>query len=109
MRSVSEADWKVLRRVKPAALERLCQRILAESVEVASSSSGSAHERYLKLFELIRQRDKELAHAFNDMRRSTAIYTIISICRMGLLTDEEFAQFSEGTRAVVRGALGDDE
>ena len=29
-RFIAEADWKVLRRVHPLALERYCERVLAE-------------------------------------------------------------------------------
>ena len=104
--AISEADWKVLRRLQPVALERLCQRILAESVEVASSGSGSAHERYLKLFDLVKQRNKELAQTFDDVRRSRAIFTLLGVCRMGLLTDGELGEFSVEARAAVRRALG---
>lgn len=107
--SISEADWKILRRLRPVALERLCQRILAESVEAASSGSGSAHDRYLKLFELIQERNTELAYAFDDVRRSTAIFTLIGVYRMGLLSDEEFGQFSIEARTAVRRALGSRE
>jgi hypothetical protein len=30
MREIEEPDWKVLRRVHPLALERFCERVLAE-------------------------------------------------------------------------------
>lgn len=103
--SFREADWKRLRRLKPLALERLCSRMLKEFVTVVSSDTGSAHERYLKLYELVQQRDRELASTFNDMRRTTAHYILVDFCRMGLLTDEEFDEFSPETRQAVLRAL----
>lgn len=103
---MSEADWRTLRRLQPVALERLCERILAECVEVASGGGDSAHGRYLKLFDLVRLRNKELAHAFDDVRRSTAILTLIGMYRMGLLADEEFGEFSAEARAAVERTAG---
>lgn len=106
---VSEADWKTLRRLKPLVLERLCESILSECVGLASSRNGSAHERYLELFKLIRQRDEELGVAFDDMRRSTAIFSLIAMYRMGLLIPSEFSQFSSEARKSVLHALGQNE
>jgi hypothetical protein len=103
--SISESDWKILRQLRPVALDRLCQRILSECVQVASAGSGSAHERYLELFKLIENRDEELGLAFDNPRRSTGMLALIAIHRMGLLTEVEFGQFSREARETVLRAL----
>jgi hypothetical protein len=46
---ISEADWKVFRRLRPIALERFCERVLSEIGQTASESGKGAHERYLAL------------------------------------------------------------
>jgi hypothetical protein len=96
-----EADWKVLRSVKDAALNRLCERILEECRGVMDDLSLTPHQRYLKLFELIQDRDDDIANAFNDMRRSRALNRISWIKYLDLLTDEEWERFSPRTRETA--------
>lgn len=105
MMHIRESDWKVLRRLKPVALDRFCERTLAECVEVATGGGDSAHERYLALYRLVHERDKELARAFNDLRRSTAINALIAMTNLDLLTASELAEFSGETRDIVQGVL----
>jgi len=45
-----------------------------------------------------RSQDKQLANAFIDFRRSTAVVQLGIILRMKLLTDEDLSLFSEQTR-----------
>jgi len=93
-REISEADWKVLRQLHAIALERFCQRVLSEIENVASQPGKSAHDRYLQIFKVIKQRDDELARWFDGLRRSRAMLQLIGIRSLGLLTPEELARFS---------------
>jgi hypothetical protein len=102
-----EADWKVLRSVKEAALNRLCERILDECRRVMDDASRSAHQRYLKMFELVQTRDDDIANAFNDMRRSRAIRSISWMRYLKLLTDDEWERFSPRTRELAQFLAGE--
>jgi len=93
-----ESDWKVLRDVKPAALDRYCERVMDECRKVMDDGSGSAHERYLRLFKLMEDRNGKLAMAFDDMRRSRALERISWMKYLDLFTDEEWERFSPKTR-----------
>src|SRR5690242_9014043 len=97
-----EADWKILRQLHPIALERFCQRVLSEVGRIASDAEKGAHSRYLEAYDLIRHRHKEMANAFDDLRRSTGLMRLAWIRSFGLLTEEEFASFSPETRQVVQ-------
>jgi methionyl-tRNA synthetase len=97
-RDFPESDWKVLRSVKQDALNRLCERIMDECRRVMDDGSLSAHQRYLKLFKLIQDRDEDVANAFNDMRRSRAVQQISWMRYLNLFTDEEWERFSPDTR-----------
>src|SRR5437763_5571116 len=101
-RGISESDWKLFRRLRPLALDRFCQRVLAEVGRLAADAGKGSHERYLAVFELLRRRDEELAAGFNDPRRSTALVQLARIRAEGLVTEEEFARFSPETRASVQ-------
>jgi hypothetical protein len=43
-REISERDWKLLRDLKPIALERFCDRVLAELAGVAGARDKSSHD-----------------------------------------------------------------
>ena len=94
MRDISETDWKTFKRLRERALERFSQRILDESQAIYSDTSTSAHARYLRLYQLMQQRDRELASAFDDPRRSTATLCFRQMRYLGLVTDEELAELS---------------
>jgi hypothetical protein len=100
--AIREPDWKVFRQLRSLALERFCQRVLSEVGRLASDTSKTGHERYLAVFRLIERRDRELAEAFDDARRSTALRQLACIQAHGLLTDDEMARFSPEAREAVR-------
>jgi hypothetical protein len=102
MRQISESDWKKFRQLHPLALERFCERVLSEVGPLAAASGKNAHERYLAVYQLIHKRNKELAQAFDDFRRSTALHQLALLRSWGLVTDEEFARFSFETQNVVQ-------
>ena len=101
MSDFPERDWKLLRELKPVALERLCEKILRDAAEIAKATGSSKHQSYLKLWGMIQDQNEVVAQAFDDHRRSTALLKILEIHRQGLLTDEEFARFSEETQKRV--------
>lgn len=101
-RDFPEPDWKTLSRLKPLALERLCQRILQEAGSILDrTQEGGHHRAYLDLYRHIHERDKVVSDCFNDWKRSQALEILINWKLEGLLTDEEFAAFSSETRAIV--------
>ena len=55
MREIKESDWKIFRQLHPVAVERYCQRVLDESERLRGDTSQSAHERYLAIYQLLRQ------------------------------------------------------
>jgi hypothetical protein len=98
---IPESDWSILRDLKTLALDRYCQRLLAEVEQIITTTTASHHEKFLKVFRLIIERNKELGHAFDDIRRSNALVKLIAIRSHGLLTDEEFSRFTSETREAV--------
>ena len=105
MKSIPEPDWKVLRELAPALRDRYCERAMTEIARAASEGEGSAHERYLTLYELVRKSDKRLGRAFDDLRRSNALLKLALMHAYGLLTPEEFRRFGAETRSVVQGVV----
>jgi hypothetical protein len=100
--NIPESDWRHFKRLHPLLLERFCQRTLEELAAVLRAGEGSAHDRYCRAYALLAQRDKALARAFDDLRRSTAVMQLVIMRTMGLLGDEELKVFSERTQQAVR-------
>jgi hypothetical protein len=109
--NIPEADWRHFKRVHQVLMERFCQRTLDDLRVMLRATEGSAHEQYRRAYELLQDRDEELARAFDDFRRSTAIMQLAIMRRMGLLGDDELSVFSEQTQQTVRGvdSLGSSE
>jgi hypothetical protein len=107
MSGIPEADWKVFRSLHPIWIERFCKRVNGELLRVLSDDSRDPYEQYLAAYKLIHKRDKELASAFDDFRRSTAVFQIAIIRKLGVITDEELGRFSESTRASLQHFRGE--
>jgi len=101
--NIPESDWRHFKRVHQVLLERFCQRTLDDLGAMLRARERSAHEQYRRAYELLVDRDEELARAFDDFRRSTAVMQLAIMRRMGLLSDDELSVFSEQTQKVVRG------
>ena len=99
--SIKESDWKALRKLHETALERFCERVLVECRELSADRSVNAHERYLLLFEFLRDRNEDIARAFDDMRRSRAVERLVAMLDLGVVTDEELREFSPEMRREV--------
>jgi len=98
---IPERDWKLLSQLTPVALERFCARVLAEAARITAAPGKTSHERYLKLYKLMEKQDRDLAFAFNDHRRSTALIKTARLHALGLLTEGELGAFTEETRETV--------
>jgi len=96
-----ERDWKIFREVREVALERLCERALGDAKAVVEDATKTHHQRFLELFDLLVERNRDVARGFDDLRRSTMLPQLAFILRLGLLEADEFGRFSSGTREMV--------
>lgn len=96
-----ERDRKELRRVHGLAVDRYCARLLNDLRLLIHDPSVTAHERYLQATRLLRERTREMAHAFDDMRRSTAMHRFAAIVALDVLTPEELEHFSPRVRSMA--------
>jgi hypothetical protein len=96
-----ERDWKQWRTLSAGALERFCARILKEAAAFAADT-GSAHSRYLELFQLIRERNQEMARVFDNQRRSNAHLQMAYAITAGIVLPAELDEFSDETRSAVQ-------
>lgn len=105
MGSLRESEWKLFRKLREAAFERFCERVLSEIADLSRDEGRSHHARYLAVYKLIDKCDHELADTFDNPRRSTALMQLAQMRSQDLLTDEEFARFGSETRDWVEKLL----
>src|SRR3569832_462905 len=98
-----ERDWKYLRSIEGSVLARYCERVLKESSAIIADADAAPHDRYLRLFRLLDERDRTMARAFNDMRRSTALRHLASWVELQLVREDELSRFSPATQESATG------
>ncbi len=92
---MKESEWKKFKKLKDKCLERYCSAVLEEAQELCNLSDKSNHERYIDLYQLMRNRDKELGRAFDGLSRSKAHPQLLMMYRMGLVEENELDVLSE--------------
>jgi hypothetical protein len=102
---IPEADWKIWRRLSRIVLERYCARVLHEVAQY-SQGTDSPHQRYLDLYQHIKQCDKQIALVFDGLGRSNAYESIANAVKMGMVLWDELGELSPETQAVVKLFLG---
>ena len=100
-RTIPESDWKLFRQLHPIAVNRFCDKVLTDIANALGDTKATPHERYLKIFKIVQQRDRTMAEAFDDLRRSTALIRILKIHSLGLLTEDETVRFTQETRDLI--------
>ena len=98
MREIPEADWKYMRRLKPALIDRLCERINQKTSALLKNPDLNAYERYLATFDNLNEENLNVASAFDDWRRSTIFTRIMDICRQEIFSEEELQGFTQDTQ-----------
>jgi hypothetical protein len=99
--TISEADWKIYRKLHPIALERYSEKILEEVSRLISKDRLSSHDRLLALKTLVEETEQEIDLVFDTLRRSTALRQLAYFRFHELLTAEEFESFSGEARSFV--------
>jgi hypothetical protein len=102
-----EADWRVFRGLQKIALDRFCTRVLDEADRLLRDASRPAHDRYLDLYRLMRERDRQVSAMFDDPNRSRMVWQAARMHALDLLEPDELERFSDKTRRLIE-AVADD-
>lgn len=101
MHDIGQADWKIFKELRALALERFCSRVLDEVAGISSDNAKSKHDRYIAIYQLMRERDREIEPIFDYLRRSTAVMQLSAFRTRDLVTEDELARFSPELRKRV--------
>jgi hypothetical protein len=81
--------------------------VLTDIERINSTPGKKAHARYLEIFQVIEEQDKEIEWIFNDLTRSNAMEHLCAMHTRGLLAESEFALLSQVTQDQVKAFLED--
>jgi len=110
MKPIGERDWKRFVVLKERALERYCRTTLSDVAGLCAQLPGtggdqalgpSAHERFRDVYWLVRERNRQIARAFDGHSRSRAPLQFLALVEMGLLTGDEIDEFSDDMRSLL--------
>lgn len=92
---ISESDWKKFKKIKEKALDRFCATILKDVSEgLASRDNPSNHGKYLYLYKLIENYDKQIALLFDEHSRSKATIQLMMLRQEGLVDEADIQGLS---------------
>lgn len=103
MSNIPEKDWKYLRKIQNDLLNKACNKIFFEIDSLLKERKANDHGTYLRLWDILRKKDRELSEMFDDLKRSNALLKITNMLDYGVLTEEQLMNFSNSTREKVHG------
>lgn len=93
---ITETDWKVFKKIKQKAVDMFCQQALQDFQHIINDESATYHERYGKLYQQVKSRDKKMAQLFDQGHsRSKAPLQLLGIRSAGLADEELLEQLSD--------------
>ncbi len=98
MGTMKESDWKKFKVIKERAIERFCSLALEEFEEVIADREEHVHNRYLLLYGLVQNRNKEMSLIFDGNSRSDAPIQLMAIRAKGLVDDSLLIELSDEFR-----------
>ncbi|UCH93903.1 MAG: hypothetical protein JSV88_27055 [Candidatus Aminicenantes bacterium] len=99
---IKESDWKYLKKLKPALLERACANINKEAKLILENKENrDQYQVYMAIYDHYQKKDDIIDVCFNDYRRSTAKQKILNLFKYGILSELELQGFSDDTKEFV--------
>ncbi|MFM2484334.1 hypothetical protein [Celerinatantimonas yamalensis] len=95
---MKESDWKTFKIIKKKAIEQFCTRALDEFETVISDTNEPVHNRYLLLYKLVQNRDKEMSFIFDNHSQSNARMQLTMIRANGLADGSLLVELSDEFR-----------
>ena len=95
---MKESDWKIFTQIKERAVELFCSRALNEYEEIIKNEKEHIHNRYLLLYKLVNNSDKQMRLIFDGHSRSRAFLQLLAIRGEDLADDELLSKLSEEFR-----------
>lgn len=101
---ISKSDWKLFREKVPIWQENYMENLINEYVSILHEKDKPASEKFWALEKRIKE-DKRNPGVIMEMRKSEAIWNIVYLIRLKVITYEALSDFSDGLKIEVKRIL----
>lgn len=98
---MSKRDWKLFREKLPGWQENYMAHLIKEYIRLLSAEDKNASDKFWELEKKIKT-DRRHPGVILNMEKSKAIYDIISLVRLGVISFDDLADFSEDLQQEVK-------
>jgi hypothetical protein len=108
---MKEADWKLLSKLRPVAVERLYDQVFQEVLKTVNAEGKTSRELVLDTKEAVDEGLDKVYRVFDAYRfsRNNFHFNLMFMCRAELLTEEEISGFSDEVRLDALKWLSPDD
>lgn len=98
---ISKKDWKLFREKLAGWQENYMAQLNKEYMALLSSEDKKASEKFWELEKRIKK-DKKHPGVIIEMSKSQAIWNIVDLIRLDVITYEDLAEFSDDLKQAVK-------
>ena len=98
---ISKKDWKLFREKLPVWQKNYMDRLLKEYVKFLNDDTKDASEKFWELEKKIKE-DKRHPGVIMELNKSDAIWKIVYLIRLKVITYDDLTDFSEELKEEVR-------
>ncbi len=98
---ISKKDWKLFREKLAGWQENYMAQLNKEYMTLLSSEDKKASEKFWELEKRIKK-DKKHPGVIIEMSKSQAIWNIVDLIRLDVITYEDLAEFSDDLKQAVK-------
>lgn len=97
---ISKKDWKLFREKLPDWQENYMDKLNKQYIELLSNEKETASDKFRELAKRIKN-DRKNPGVIMDMRKSEAIWNIINLIRLNVITHDDLEDFSDDLKQAV--------
>ncbi|MDD6072431.1 MAG: hypothetical protein PUC12_16715 [Clostridiales bacterium] len=101
---ISKKDWKLFREKLPLWQENYMAQLNKEYIALLSSEDKKASEKFWELQNRIKK-DRKHPGVIMEMSKSQAIWNIVDLMRLDVITYEDLADFSDDLKQAIKMIL----
>lgn len=101
---ISKRDWKLFREKVPVWQENYMEKLIREYVNFLNDDTKPASSKFWELEKRIKE-DKRHPGVLMEMRKSEAVWNIVRLIRLKVITYEDLEEFSDTLKVEVKRIL----
>ncbi len=98
---ISKKDWKLFREKLAVWQENYMNKLTKEYIELLNEENKNASDKFWELEKRIKK-DKKHPGVIMEMSKSEAIWNIVDLIRIDVITYEDLAEFSDDLKQAVK-------